>query len=310
MTDRMAALRELAATNAAPQAITPAGLQQRFGMAGATEPTRGQVWRTRWDADVLLVLLLTTSEDKAHAVPVTIDPSGRDGQSLIAPASMTAFGVDTAVWCGLRCELPFRVLDQVVDHWQEELVCSCERGGDAEPGSLETGTSGGWEVDEADLRCDIEARLDRLAHAPACASRHEGGPPTRDLRGLEALTLPVVKTLLGLSQPEAMAVLRARRPLPLTQARVLADRAGVSVDEVLARVPGLPAALITEVEHPRWRWAITHLARRDSHTETEVRERVAQGAYALAARQSGGDAQQWRGRIQRYLEPELASREY
>lgn len=304
MTDHMTALLELALEAAAPEDLTSKGLKARFGLPEAAEPSTGQVWRARWEEDSLLVLVLGVRGSQVEVAPITIEPTGQDDRSVVVSAEATAFGVDTTAWCGLRGELPYRVLDRVVDEWSAEITrCVVDEV------SLATSVRSGRRAPEdEDVRRDIADTVDRLGRVPAFAVPKPDGPPLRDLRKVVNLPLAAIRECLGVSQSEAMDIMRARKPLAADQVRVLADRAGVPAARIEECLPGLPALGIDEVEHPRWRGLLTYLARTNGRTEADTRLRVAHGAFALAARQSGqgdGGAGLWHQRIQRYLDAEL-----
>ena len=310
MTDRMAVLRRLAAQNAAPWAITAQGLESRFADRGVDAPAKGQVWRARWNEDTLLVLLLDVQDHQVEAVPVTIEPTGHDDRSVVVPASETAFGVDVTVWCALVTTLPFRVLDQILDCWPEEAIALCNSESTQEmQHRIHRRPSPTRE--DVDLQHDLETSLERLAGVRSFANPKENGSPKQDLRSLVNLPLREIRALLKISQSEVMDVMRASRPLTEEQAQALAGHCDVSVAEIKACLPGLPSDAINEVEHPRWRRAVTLIACRNSCSEAEARGRIAQEAYALAARQSGGDdTHVWRWRVQRYLDAELPPEEF
>lgn len=264
MTDRMADLMRLAAQAAAPRAITKTGLRERFGDAPHVEPAQGQVWRVRWEQDSLLVLVLTVRNRSIMGVPVTLEP-GRGGHcSMLVPAEVTSFGVPATLWCDLTGWLPFRVLDRIVDEWPEDVAQSCPlRVCAPEPrrGPAVTG--------DDDLVEEIEIAMDVLRHVPAFAEPAAPDERVVELRTkLPNITVAQVGNALQVPKGEALAIMRGKGLISLDQAEVLARLASIDVEEVLACVPRLPEAGIAEVEHPRWRPALFHLAATTNTTES------------------------------------------
>src|SRR6266498_4550339 len=77
-----AALQRLAASVAAPEALTVPGLRQRFGDSQGVEVAVGQLWRACWDDVAVLALLVDVQAAAVMVAPVTMDPPGEDENSL------------------------------------------------------------------------------------------------------------------------------------------------------------------------------------------------------------------------------------
>lgn len=124
MTD-LDALLGLTQRARAPRGIMEAGRRERFG--DSPVPRRGQIWRAVQGDVSLLVLLIAADSIEAHVVPVTVDPSAEDAESVVLDASATALGVAATVWMGLRRTIPCGSLDAVVDELPLELASAVER---------------------------------------------------------------------------------------------------------------------------------------------------------------------------------------
>jgi hypothetical protein len=308
------ALRRLAASVVAPEALTADGLRQRFGDPQGVEVAVGQLWRACWGDVAVLALLVDAQPAAVMIVPVTVDPPGEDENSLTLDAKSTVLGQPATAWAGLSREFPLRVLDQLLDVVADEIVVWCQRIQAGRPAAVPAGARLGERISSplepaAEVRAQLEDELDLLA-AASWLPVMDPAVERRDLRQLlgcdrdeEALRLLVAT--LGVSLPEAVEIVRGRRPLALAQADALAPVTGQPVEVLLASVEPLPEELVAELDHPRWRPAVRRRAHRASRNETHARLEIAYGAYAFAARQTGAaTTPSWRERLARYLEAE------
>lgn len=308
------ALRRLAASAVASEALTVDGLRQRFGDPQGLEVAVGQLWRASWDDLTILALLVGVHPAAVTIVPVTVDPAGEDENSLILDAKSTVLGQPVTAWAGLTRRLPLRVLDQLLDVVSDEIVAWCQRIQADRPATLPGGTRLGDRISSplepaAEVRAQIEDELELLA----AAARLPVMDPSAERRNLLQLlgsnrdeaTLRVLVATLGVSLPEAVEIARGRRPLALEQAEALAPVTGHPVEVLLASVEPLPDELVAELDHPRWRPAVRRRADRAGRNETHARLEIAYGTYAFAARQTGAaTTPSWRERLARYLEAE------
>jgi len=313
-----AALQRLAASVAAPEALTVPGLRQRFGDSQGVEVAVGQLWRACWDDVAVLALLVDVQAAAVMVAPVTMDPPGEDENSLILDAKSTVLGQPMTVWGGLARAVPLRVLDQLLDVVADEIVVWCQHIRAGRPAAVPGGARTGDRISSplepaAEVRAQLEDELDLLAAAswlPAMDLAAE----RRSLRQLlgcdrDEQALRLLVATLGVSLPEAVEIVRGRRPLALAQAEALAPVTGQPV-EVLASVEPLPEELAAELDHPRWRPAVRRRTHRASGNEHRTRLEIAYGTYALAARQTGAaNRPSWRERLARYLEAEGGQQE-
>src|SRR5574341_1147490 len=204
------ALRRLAASAVASEALTVDGLRQRFGDPQGLEVAVGQLWRASWDDLTILALLVGVHPAAVTIVPVTVDPAGEDENSLILDAKSTVLGQPVTAWAGLTRRLPLRVLDQLLDVVSDEIVAWCQRIQADRPATLPGGTRLGDRISSplepaAEVRAQIEDELELLA----------------------AVTGPPGEVLLASVQPlpdELVAELDHPRWRPAVRRR--ADRAG------------------------------------------------------------------------------------
>jgi DNA-binding transcriptional regulator YdaS (Cro superfamily) len=299
-------LLELARRARVPEALSPTGLNSRFGEPANYEVATSQVWRARWDAISVLVLILGIEDRTVHVVPVTLDLPAEDERSLIVEPGLTTFGIHVTVWVGLAGDLPSRVLEQPVDLWPDELVHGIANLVHDPAASVPTGTRRGDPITsdlapEALLRAELEDDLESLRQAPALPVAADG----EDARPLSAVLgrkvdLKALVAALGWPQHEVMNLLNGRRALTPEEVGVVADATGVSPEEVAKAVRLLPPDFVAEVEQPRWRSTWRHRADRDGTDETTARLRQSYDMFARAARQTGGGPDDWRARLEQY----------
>lgn len=301
---------DLAQRARGPRALSEAGLRERFGDPAQVELETGQVWRARWDEVSMLVLVLDVDDLEVGAVPVTIDPPGEDETSMVVDGSRTAFGVDATVWAGLVCCVPMRVLERVVDAWDDDIVgCTTARTQDR-PGPVAAGVREGQAIRSAlepaaEVRAGLTDDLEYLQHAPGLPVQ-ESGRPAESLASLlgDRLELGALCTALQLPQPEVMKLLRGKTPLSPDQVDTVASATGLPAEQIARTVRPLPADLVHAVEHPRWRSVWVRRARRLGVSETQARLTGGYSTFALAARQTGGGTADWDSRLRQFLRAE------
>lgn len=300
-TDLPESLRVLANSLQVPQSLTTAGLRQRFGDPDRIDPVAGQVRRAQWGDVSLLVLLLGAADDRHwQAVPVSIDPSGEDENSLVLDPQRTVFPVNVTAWAGLPARLPTGVLSRVVDVWDADVMTWCAGSGSSPPPGTRRGRSVVPYGHDADVRADLQDTLEILVEAPLVPVRTA---VTLDVAAAAArVGLPAVVAALGVTLPAAVKIVKGKATVTGDQAVILARLFGSAASDVLAAVNGLPAELAVELERPRWRtvwrsWA-AHLRR----AEDAVRLQIGTNVSALGYRQTGGTGTpDWSSRIEHWL---------
>ncbi|MGH3947581.1 MAG: hypothetical protein ACRDSE_00420 [Pseudonocardiaceae bacterium] len=296
-------LRRLATSMQVPRTLTTAGRRDRFGDPEHIEPAAGQVWRAEWDNVARLVLLLRPEQRHWRVIPVSVEPTGEDEHSLIVDAGRTSFPVEVTAWAGLDTSLATGVLSRVIDQWDPEITAWCA---DAAGGTLHEppagtrcgrSTAGPYDGSVA-VRAHLADDLDVLGAAPLVPVR--ASAPV-DLKGATTrVGLTAVIAALDLPQPTVMKIVQGKCAVTEQQARVLAGLFGYSAEDIMA-VGGLPLDLAIELEQPRWRPVWQSIARRLGITEFAARLRVGSGTLAMAFRQTGSTAPDWRSRISQWL---------
>jgi plasmid maintenance system antidote protein VapI len=297
-------LRRLAAAMQVPRALTVAGLRDRFGDLDQVEPAAGQVWRAEWEDVSRLVLLLAAEERQWRVVPVSVEPTGEDDDSLVVDAGRTVFPVEVTAWAGLSALIPTGTLSRVIDDWGPEITAWCtdtavgtlhEPPADTRRGRPATDPYGG----SVTVRASVADDLDILVAAPLVPVQ------TSAVVDLKAATVRVGLTAvidaLGLPQPTVMKIVQGKHPVTEQQAQVLAGLFGYAVEDIMAAASGLPLDLATELEQPRWRKTWRSLSRRLGVSEYAARLRAGYGTFATAFRQTGRTEPDWRSRISQWL---------
>lgn len=297
-------LRRLAASVQVPRALTTAGLRDRFGDPGDVEPAAGQVWRAEWDDVSRLVLLVAVEGRRWRVVPVSVEPTGEDDHSLVVAADRTVFAVEVTAWAGQATSVPTGTLSRVIDRWSPEITSWCT---DAAGGTLREPPAGarrGRPITDpydgsATIRASLTDDLDVLVAAPLVPTQ---APAAVDLKAAAGrVGLRSVVAALALPQPTVMKIVQGKQPATVDQARVLAGLFGCTTEDIIAAAGGLPLDLAVELEQPRWRDTWRSMARRLRVSEVAARLRVGSGTFAVAFRQTGGAAPDWRGRIEQWL---------
>jgi len=302
-----ARLLDLARQAQAPQALSDESLRARFGNPADTVIQVGQVWRARWDEVSLLLLILAAQARNVLAAPVTLEPPAEDEHCIVVEAPFTAFRADATVWAGMATSVPIRVLERVVDRWDEEITRYVRPYMEGRSGGVLRGAHHGRPIlDEfapsALMRAELVDDLEALIRAPGLPAAIPG-EKRQDLASLlrGKIDLAALCAELDLSQPEVMRILRGKAPLTAEQMVTIARVTGLTTEQVAGSVRPLPLALVTEAEHPRWRGAWRHRARMQGTSEEEARRAGSYGVYALAARETGTSEPDWNRRLREFL---------
>lgn len=261
-------------------AATPEGLE------------RGQLWRAAWQDTRALLLVLGDAEDSdvatrqlLVAVVTLAEQPAKDSSIAFLAASTTCFH-EVTVWPSLTARIGTHVLLTLVEDSEETANLAVK------VTSVADSLVGLGAVDAFDpsarLVAELADDLSALAEAPTVRVA-DPGARTRLWDALPGTPGEQLKTLtveLGLRQDQAMALLRDQHTLTAEQAR--------HVEAVYELPPGalpdaaaLPADVVRELDHPRWRAAWQAAASRMSSDEVSVKQIFGSRAYALAARETG-----------------------
>lgn len=298
--DRLQELIGLAHKAAQPQ-LTELALRERFGVPDHWPLRPGAVWRARWDDVALLVLLVgNPTATTVTAMPVTFDDTGADTDTLLVTAP-AARGVSLTVWRTLRRDLPLAVLDRPVDELAPAVVAWTTGGpapDDAQLGGPTLPSVASRSPVRADLGDDLDALIAAVtaltsapSRAAAAGTRKRVSPSDEQFAALMAR--------LGVGLPVVLDLVDGKRQPSPEEAAALLDIVGVTPE-----VAPPPAELVIEMYHPRWKVTVLDLARRRDLDEAAARMAMANGAFALAARQTGEQTPDWRERLARWADAE------
>ena len=298
--DRLQKLPGLAHKAAQPQLTEPA-LHERFGVPDRWPLRPGAVWRARWDDVALLVLLVgNPTATTVTATPVTFDDTGADADTLLVTAP-AARGVPLTVWRTLRRDLPLAVLDRPVDELAPAVV-AWTTGGPAPDDAQLGGPTLPSVASRSPVRADLGDDLDALiAAVPALTPT----PPRPAAAGTRKRVSPsdeqfaALMARLGVMLPVVLDLVDGKRQPNPQEAAALLDILGATPE-----VTPPPAELVIEMYQPRWKVTVLDLARRRDLDEAAARMAMANGAFALAARQTGEQTPDWRERLARWADAE------
>lgn len=268
----------------------------------------GQLREAIWGDVEATVLIIGVDDAKAEVTvnPVSMEPGVADEHALVLGAESVPLRGGVAVWPDVTAVLSFVVLDAVVAELPDDAMGVIQRS----PSTARSDRhhAGGARFGEHPLpgsgaALAIDDLLDSVdglcAIRPAVQHRSPGGQTPSFPMGLSDLI-----TTLGITQSEAMSIIRGKRALSPHQAEIVAHAANVTVADVTATALPLPDELERELMEPRWRAVIRQ--RSGSRDEAEAREELGRRAFALAARDKGAGRELWRQRIQAVLVAEGA----
>lgn len=298
----------------AERSRVPQGLRAAVRDAATPVPSAGQLWRAADGAVTSVGLLVSVRPDGDRlpdvlVCPLTLDVA--DTSSYGAAIELADFGDVTArLWPGLARWLPLGVLDHLVDDGQELLAAA---GHSREAAAAAAEDPGSWTgffdaVDAfsgaAQALAQVADDMSALASSPrlAVAATATGAngpavPLVEALPGSGADKIRAMKEVLDVSNADALAVLRGRRPLDEEEAAQVRRHLDLDADDVQHH--GFPLALAAELEQPRWRRSL--LRAEPTADIAAARAATAAGVFGLAARDSAAEPN-WAERIERYLQ--------
>jgi len=237
--------------------------------------------------------------------PVTLDTSAADDTSVVLDANVTVLDHPVTVWGGIAAAVPLRVFDLLIGTVAAVVVTAAVTVAAGRLTVLPAGVRAGATITSpfdpaAEVRAELFDDLERLNGAEWAPPVSGATQTLRDLLG-KRLDLRALKAALRLDLPAVIGIVMGKRPVTQDQAAAVAAVTGLTAQQVLAAVSPLPAELVSELDHPRWRKALR--TRRQPHeSETAVRVTVAYGVLTLAARQTGQtSAPSWPQCIRQYL---------
>lgn len=270
----------------------------------------GQLREAIWGNVEATVLIIDVDDENAEVTvnPVSLEPGVADEHSLLLAAESVPLRGGVAVWPHVTAILSFVVLDRLVAELPDDAMSVIRRSPSTARTEPDHADSSGPRFGSDPLpgsgaALAIDDLLDSVDGLVTIRpTRHHRSP------GVAKPTFPLglsdLITTLGVTQSEAMSIIRGKRALSPGQAEIVARAANVPVADVTAAALPLPEELERELMEPRWRAVIRQ--RSGGRDETEVREELGRSAFALAARDKGAGRELWRQRIQAVLVAESA----
>jgi hypothetical protein len=269
------------------------------------DPAPGQLWRTRWDDVVELVLLLTVGAEDVLVAPISLDDRYADENTVLLRSVQTSLATGVAVWMGLVRRLPMYVLDRQLGvaatdlgcrDWAEYLVGAAAIRGQPAVSPLHPVN-------------DVRARMvDALECLAAARWAPSGSGELGRLLAAARLGPSQLTGLLAVSPQIALALRRGQVPLTPDQAATLAPVLKMPDRALLEANPAPSRRLVQEMSRPRRRAQVSRLA---AHRGIEERRAWLTATYsvnAMAARQTGVQAEPaWNERIDQYFRITLES---
>ncbi|MEV4415590.1 hypothetical protein [Catellatospora sp. NPDC049609] len=268
------------------------------------EPAPGQLWRTRWDETVELVVLLAVSDENVLAAPILLDDRCADEDTIILPPAQNSLTTTIAMWAGLARQLPMCILDRqlgvadigVADSgWIERLV---------EAGA----TRGRRAAGPLDPTNEVQARLtDALDYLASAVWAPSGSGELGRLLAEASLGPPRLIELLDVSPPTALALRRGQAAVTPDQAAKLALALRLPDRVILEANPAPSRRLVQRMSRPRRRAQVNRLAARRGVEERSAWLAATYSVNAMAARQTGTQEPAWDERIDQYFQVTLES---
>lgn len=287
-----------------PPSLTP----RPAGIDDEVHP--GQLREAIWGDVEATVLIIDVDDENAEVTvnPVSLEPGVADEHSLLLAAESVPLRGGVAVWPQVTAILSFVVLDGLVAELPDDALNVIRRWPStarSEPDHTDGSRPrfGAEPLPGSGAALAIDDLLDSVDGLVAIRpTRHHRSPGAR--KPSFPLGLSDLIMTLGVTQSEAMSIIRGKRALPPGQAEIVAHAANVPVADVTAAALPLPEELERELMEPRWRTVIRQ--RSGARDETEAREELGRSAFALAARDKGAGRELWRQRILAVLVAESA----
>ncbi len=292
----------------------PQSLRAAVQDAATPAPAAGQLWRTTEGTVTLIGLLVSVRPGGDRLPDVLVCPLTLDvddtADSAVAVESAVFGDVTVRLWPGLARWLPLGVLDHLVDDGQE-LLAVASQSLDAAAAAADDPDSPTAFLDTVDVfsgaaqaLAQVSDDMSALASSPrlpvaetATGANGPAVPLVEAMPGSGSEKIRTLKEVLGVSNADALALLRGRRPLNEEEAARVRRHLGLDADDV--QHDGFPLALAAELEQPRWRRPL--LRGGPTADIAAARSVAAAGVFGLAARDSAAEPN-WAERIERYLQ--------
>lgn len=251
----------------------------------------GTVWRTAWDGESAIVVVMDAARSSVHVAPVIFD---FDSEASDRRGAIDFHGHAVVVLWQHRFALAPVMLDECF--------------GRVKMPGLTAHVVGDAADDEEDENDGLAERLEPLRRLAILTVQEAGDGTLPDLLRQAGVGAGDVASAIGVKPAIAAQIFRGARAVTEEEAARLTSSLAVGVDEILVANPRLPDIWWSELAAREYRTAIVMLAERWSQTDSMTARTLAYGAFALAARQPKGAAESViRQRIVRYIETRLAA---
>lgn len=286
----------------AADVLSPEAIRSRFGDRREWQVRSGQVWLAACDGVSALVYVVDVGAGLVTAAPVTLGTDIASAGSVVVDANRTVFADPLAVWLPSASQFSWGALDRLLDQWSKPIAdwMSNNAIGEAPSGCHS-------QTDDAPLLSSVWDEF-----AETAADIHEIStqfPAPRSTEAEPADGLPLGKLppskiaqWLGVTIAEAQSLRRGHTHASPDQLTVIARETGQPV----ASVSTVPAELLIVASHPMYREDVSSLCARWGSGVADTQLRLAQGAYGLAARRSGGEGGRWEAQLDAFITSELS----
>lgn len=251
---------------------------------------RGQLWSASDDDGNALFVLVLGAGDGGRVVTVMPLMNGdrvETGDAIVIEAG-SPFTTPMVVWPALKAVIPVRLLNSLWGVLDAKTVDAIEHD-DPSPASLQDSLRRGTEPED-ELSPVLDERdnlgLTLIAWHGMCAKLPQlhDGDESDEYATDDALTAYAtgLRKVLGLSMPEALAVMRGTSALNDRQRKTMAD-AGFS--DAPRKEIIIPDDYLIRAESPRWRSVADLLKERNPRIDS--RYELAREAFTLSARTTG-----------------------
>lgn len=269
------------------------------------DPAPGQLWRSRWDEVVELVLLLAVGDEDVLAAPISLNDRYADEDTVILRPAQTSLTTTVAVWAGLTRHLPMYVLDRQLGVAEADVTDS-----DWIDRVIDAGAARGRAaVSPLDPVNEVQARIaDALEVLAGATWAPSGSGELGPLLAAAQLGPTQLINLLDVSPQTALALRRGHAAATPDQAAKLAPVLQMPDWAILEANPAPSRRLVQKMSRPRRRTQVNRLA---AHRGIEERSAWLTATYsvnAMAARQTGPQVEPaWDERIDQYFQIALES---
>lgn len=259
----------------------------------------GQLWRSRWDDETLLVYVVDVDSSGCQLAPAALDVHLAEPRTRVVDDNESPLGVAVGVWAGRSLHAPFALLERYLGTVDGNEVAADE---------LADAVN---ELTPLDDRTVYAERLrDALGDLITAATWEPDGPAEplslANVLGRAGLTMADLPDLLGIDVPTALDLWRGDVAPSAEQIAALdtaAKARGSGVVPSQSSGPALPPELLLELARPRWKARVLAAASNRDLSEEAARRAAAADALGLtlAARRRRTAVDEWGEMLDRVL---------